>query len=240
MRYENIQLTTDYQQQTHETYPVPRTPYPVMNNLNIAIAKGRILTEALPLLAELDIVPDEDPEESRKLVLQTNRPGVKLIIIRAADVPTYVEYGSADMGIAGKDILMEYDGNGIYEPVDLGIARCRMVLAAPSDFRETAARPRVATKYITTTRNYFSGKGRQVEIIKLYGSMELAPILGLADYIVDLVDTGRTLQANGLVALEDIADISSRLIVNKAAMKMNHRVIRPLIQQMADLAVKRA
>ena len=209
-----------------------------MNKLTIAIAKGRILTEALPLLAKLDIVPDEDPESSRKLVLQTNRPGVKLIIIRAADVPTYVEYGSADMGIAGKDILMEYDGNGIYEPVDLGIARCRMVLAAPGDFRETVARPRVATKYINTTRNYFSTMGRQVEIIKLYGSMELAPILGLADYIVDLVDTGKTLQANGLVALEEIAAISSRLIVNKAAMKMNHQIIKPLIQQMADLAAK--
>lgn len=207
-------------------------------NLTIAIAKGRILTEALPLLAKLEIVPDEDPESSRKLVLQTNRPGVKLIIIRAADVPTYVEYGSADMGIAGKDILMEYDGNGIYEPVDLGIARCRMVLAAPGDFRETIARPRVATKYINTTRNYFSAMGRQVEIIKLYGSMELAPILGLADYIVDLVDTGKTLQANGLVALEEIAEISSRLIVNKAAMKMNHQAIKPLIQQMADLAAR--
>lgn len=214
-----------------------RIPYPVMNNLTIAIAKGRILSEALPLLARLDIIPEEDPEKSRKLILQTSRPQVKLIIIRATDVPTYVEYGSADVGIAGKDVLMEYDGNGIYEPVDLGIARCRMVLAAPADFCETSGRARVATKYINTTRNYFSTQGRQVEIIRLYGSMELAPILGLADYIVDLVDTGRTLQANGLVALDTIADISSRLIVNKAAMKMNHLLIKPLIKNLAELVV---
>jgi ATP phosphoribosyltransferase len=205
------------------------------NNLTIAIAKGRILSEALPLLARLDIIPEEDPETSRKLILRTSRPQVRLIIIRATDVPTYVEYGAADVGIAGKDVLMEYDGNGIYEPVDLGIARCRMVLAAPADIRVTSGRARVATKYINTTRNYFSAQGRQVEIIKLYGSMELAPILGLADYIVDLVDSGRTLQANGLIALDTIADISSRLIVNKAAMKMNHLLIKPLIKNMAGL-----
>jgi len=205
------------------------------NTLTIAISKGRILTEALPLLAQLDILPGEDPETSRKLILPTSHPQVKLIIIRAADVPTYVEYGCADLGIAGKDVLMEYDGNGIYEPVDLGIARCRMVLAAPAAYQETSGRARVATKYFNTTRNYFSTRGRQVEIIKLYGSMELAPILGLADYIVDLVDTGRTLQVNGLVALDTIADISSRLIVNKASMKMNHLLIKPLIKNMAEL-----
>ena len=205
------------------------------DTITIAISKGRILSEALPLLAKLDIVPEEDPETSRKLILQTSRPQVKLIIIRAADVPTYVEYGSADLGIAGKDVLMEYDGDGIYEPVDLGIARCRMVLAAPTAFRAASGRARVATKYINTTRNYFAAQGRQVEIIKLYGSMELAPILGLADYIVDLVDTGRTLKANGLEALDTIADISSRLIVNKAAMKMNHLLIKPLIKNMVEL-----
>jgi ATP phosphoribosyltransferase len=203
--------------------------------LTIAISKGRILKEALPLLASLDIVPEEDPETSRKLIFQTSKPGVKLIIIRASDVPTYVEYGSADAGIAGKDILMEYDGSGLYEPLDLGIARCRLVLAAPANFRATDGRLRVATKYINTTRNYFSDKGKQVEIIRLYGSMELAPILGLADQIVDLVDTGRTLKANGLVPLDNIADISSRLIVNKAAMKMNYRVIKPLINNLSEL-----
>ena len=210
------------------------------NTITIAISKGRILTEALPLLAKLDIVPEEDPETSRKLILQTSLPHVKLIIIRAADVPTYVEYGSADLGIAGKDVLMEYDGDGIYEPVDLGIARCRMVLAAPTATRAASGRARVATKYINTTRNYFAAQGRQVEIIKLYGSMELAPILGLADYIVDLVDTGRTLKANGLVALDTIADISSRLIVNKAAMKMNHLLIKPLIKNMVELVTVNA
>ena len=148
------------------------------DTITIAISKGRILSEALPLLAKLEIVPEEDPETSRKLILQTSLPQVKLIIIRAADVPTYVEYGSADLGIAGKDVLMEYDGDGIYEPVDLGIARCRMVLAAPATARAASGRARVATKYINTTRNYFAAQGRQVEIIKLYGSMELAPILG--------------------------------------------------------------
>lgn len=187
------------------------------------------------MLARLDIVPDEDPEISRKLIFQTGKPGVKLIIIRASDVPTYVEYGSADVGIAGKDILMEYDGDGLYEPLDLGIARCRLVLAAPDDYQGVNGRLRVATKYINTTRNYFACKGKQVEIIRLYGSMELAPILGLADQIVDLVDTGRTLKANGLVPLEIIADISSRLIVNKAAMKMNYRVIKPFINNLAEL-----
>ena len=201
--------------------------------LTIAISKGRILKEALPLLAGVDIIPEEDPETSRKLIFRTNKSGVKLIIIRASDVPTYVEYGSADMGIAGKDVLLEYDGDGLYEPLDLGIARCRLVLAAPEDYQTAERRLRVATKYINTTRNYFSNMGKQVEIIRLYGSMELAPILGLADQIVDLVDTGRTLKANGLVPLATIADISSRLIVNKAAMKMNYRMIKPLINKLA-------
>ncbi|MFQ5659120.1 MAG: ATP phosphoribosyltransferase [Gammaproteobacteria bacterium] len=203
------------------------------DNLTIAISKGRILQESLPLLARLDIVPEEDPLTSRKLVLETNQPGIKLIIIRAADVPTYVEYGAADAGIAGKDVLLEYDGDELYEPVDLGIARCRMMLAGLKKNQTIQGRLRVATKYITTTRNYFAEHGEQVEIIKLYGSMELAPVLGLADQIVDLVDTGNTLKANGLITLAKIADISSRLVVNKAAMKMNRSVIKPFVQRMA-------
>lgn len=202
------------------------------NTLSIAISKGRILKECLPLLAKLGIIPEEDPDTSRKLVLGTNQAGVKLIIIRATDVPTFVEYGAADVGIAGKDVLMEYDGDGLYEPVDLGIARCRLMLAAPSDFQRGQGRLRVATKYINTTRDYFANQGKQVEIIKLYGSMELAPILGLADQIVDLVDTGNTLKANGLVTLDKIADISSRLVVNKAAMKMNQAMIKPFIKKL--------
>ena len=198
----------------------------------IAISKGRILKESLPLLALARIIPREDPEISRKLVIATNQPGVRLIIIRATDVPTYVEYGAADAGIAGKDVLMEYNGDGLYEPLDLKIARCRMMLAGVRNSQAGHTRLRVATKYVNSTLKYFSDQGRQVEIIKLYGSMELAPLLGLADRIVDLVDTGNTLKANGLVPLEKIADISSRLIVNKAAMKMKRDVIKPFIEQL--------
>lgn len=193
------------------------------------------MRESLPLLAKLDIVPQEDPETSRKLILDTNKPDIKLIIIRASDVPTYVEYGAASAGIAGKDVLMEYDGDDLYEPLDLGIARCKMMLAGLENNNITDGRLRVATKYINTTRNYFAEQGKQVEIIKLYGSMELAPILGLADQIVDLVDTGNTLKANGLIPLEKITDISSRLIINKAAMKMKQSVIKPFIQQLAKV-----
>lgn len=204
--------------------------------LTIAVSKGRIFTEALPLLARLDIVPVADPEGTRSLVLETNQPGVKIIIVRATDVPTYVEYGAADIGIAGKDVLLEYTGDGVYEPLDLQIARCRLVLAGPKQKKIINGRCRVATKYVNTTRDYFARQGRQVEIIKLYGSMELAPVLGLADLIVDLVDTGRTLKANGLVPIETIAEISSRVIVNKAAMKMKFRIIKPLLKQMNGLA----
>lgn len=204
-------------------------------SLKIAVSKGRILEDTLPLLKRLDIVPVEDPDTSRKLILNTNQPGVQLIIIRATDVPTFVEYGAADVGVAGKDILLEYDGDGLYEPIDLGIAKCRLMLAAPKDSQPVTGRLRVATKYINSTRNYFAMEGKQVEIIKLYGSMELAPILGLADQIVDLVDTGNTLEANGLVALEKIIDISSRLIVNKGAMKMKHSVIKPFLQQLSQV-----
>jgi ATP phosphoribosyltransferase len=200
--------------------------------LTIALSKGRIFSEALPLLAQAGIKPLDDPETSRKLILDTSDRTVKLVIIRAADVPTYVEYGAADLGVAGKDVLMEYGGSGLYEPLDLGIARCRMMVAGPDTGATGKRRLRVATKYVNSTRRFYAGRQEQVEIIKLYGSMELAPLVGLADRIVDLVDTGNTLKANGLVPLEHIADISSRLIVNKASMKMKHERITRFI---ADL-----
>ena len=201
--------------------------------LTIAVSKGRVLKEALPLLACAGIEPVEDPEASRKLILETNSPDISVVIIRATDVPTYVAYGAADLGITGKDVLMEYSGSDLYEPLDLGIARCRLVVAEPASPRPVQARPRVATKYVNTARRYFAQRGVQVEVIKLYGSMELAPLVGLADRIVDLVDTGNTLRANGLVAVEHIADISSRLVVNKASMKMKHARIKPLIERIA-------
>jgi ATP phosphoribosyltransferase len=211
-----------------------------MNNvLTIAVSKGRIFKEALPFLAAAGIVPQEDPATSRKLILPTNHDDVKLIIIRTSDVPTYVEYGAADVGIAGKDVLMEYDGDGLYEPLDLKIARCRMMLAGPRRAELVAGRLRIATKYVNSTRRYFAEQGKQVEIIKLYGSMELAPLVKLADLIVDLVDTGNTLRANGLEPLEHIADISSRLIVNKAAMKMKHARVKAFIASMAAAVAKR-
>lgn len=211
-----------------------------MNNvLTIAVSKGRIFKEALPLLAAAGIIPQEDPATSRKLILPTNRTDVKLVIIRASDVPTYVEYGAADLGIAGKDVLMEYEGDGLYEPLDLKIAQCRMMLAGPRRAGVEGARLRIATKYVSSTRRYFAEQGKQVEIIKLYGSMELAPLVKLADLIVDLVDTGNTLRANGIEPLEHIADISSRLIVNKAAMKMKHARVKAFIQRMAEAVDKK-
>ena len=197
------------------------------------MSKGRILEQTLPLLAKMGIEPVEDPNSSRKLIFPTNQGNIKLIIIRATDVPTYVEYGGADMGIAGKDVLMEYDGDGLYEPLDLGICRCRLSVAGPAETAVVQGRTRVATKYVKTTRDYFASLGKQVEIIKLYGSMELAPVLGLSDLIVDLVESGKTLKANGLVEMEKITDISSRLVVNKASMKMKHDTIKPLIAHMA-------
>lgn len=199
------------------------------DTLTIALSKGRIFKETLPLLAKAGIEPTDDPETSRKLILGTTRPDVRLVVIRASDVPTYVQYGAADLGVAAKDVLMEHGGADLYEPLDLNIARCRMMVAGPVPAAPIHGRMRIATKYVNATRRHFAAQGTQVEIIKLYGSMELAPLVGLADRIVDLVDTGNTLRANGLAPLEHIAHISSRLVVNKAAMKMKHATIKALI-----------
>lgn len=203
-----------------------------MAGLTIALSKGRIFKETLPLLEQVGIVPVDDPATSRKLILDTTDPAVKLVIIRAADVPTYVEYGAADLGVAGKDVLMEHTGEGLYEPLDLRISRCRMMVAGRPGATERPGRLRVATKYVHTARAHFAARGVQAEVIKLYGSMELAPIVGLADCIVDLVDTGNTLKANGLVPLEHMADISSRLVVNRASMKMKHETVKGFIASM--------
>lgn len=200
--------------------------------LTIAVSKGRIYEEALPLLAEAGITPIDDPQKSRKLILATTRPDVQLVIIRATDVPTFVEYGAADLGIAGKDVLMEHGADSLYEPLDLGIAGCRLMTAARVNAPEIKGRIRVATKYVKTAQRYFADLGVQAEIIKLYGSMELAPLVGLADCIVDLVDTGNTLKANGLEPRELITNITSRLVVNKASMKMKHQAIQALIDQL--------
>ena len=199
------------------------------DSLTIALSKGRIFEETLPLLEQAGITPVDDPETSRKLILDTNQDDVKLVIIRAADVPTYVSYGAADVGVAGKDVLMEHGGTDLYEPLDLKIARCRLMVAGPSSGEISGKRLRIATKYVKCTQRYYADRQEQVEIIKLYGSMELAPLVGLADRIVDVVDTGNTLKANGLVPLEHIADISSRLVVNRASMKMKHARIASFI-----------
>ena len=197
--------------------------------LTIALSKGRILDDTLPLLAEAGIVPTENPEKSRKLIIPTPRDDVRLLIVRATDVPTYVEQGAADLGVAGKDVLMEYGSDGLYEPLDLKIARCKLMTAGAVGAPEPKGRLRVATKFVNVAKAYYAEQGRQVEVIKLYGSMELAPLVGLADKIIDVVDTGNTLKANGLEAQELIATISSRLIVNKASMKMKHARIQALI-----------
>ncbi len=201
--------------------------------LTIALSKGRIFQETLPLLAYAGIAPADDPETSRKLILDTNNDDVKLVIIRASDVPTYVQYGAADLGVVGKDVLMEHGGAGLYEPLDLHIARCKLMVAGRESWSEQAQRLRIATKYVNSTKQYFAERGVQVEIIKLYGSMELAPLVGLADLIVDVVDTGNTLKANGLRPLEKIADISSRLVVNKASMKRKHARVQGFIDLLA-------
>lgn len=201
------------------------------NTLTIALSKGRILEQTLPLLEQLGIVPADDLKKSRKLILDTNLDDVKLLVIRAADVPTYVAYGAAQIGVSGKDVLLEQGSKDLYEPVDLHIAECRLVVAAAAGADLNKMRLRVATKYVNSTRQFFAAKGKQVEVIKLYGSMELAPLVGLADCIVDLVDTGATLKANGLQTIEVITNISSRLIVNKAAMKTQHERIRDFINR---------
>ena len=202
--------------------------------ITIALSKGRIFDETTPLLKSAGIVARENPERSRKLILTTNRRDVTLIIVRATDVPTYVQYGAADLGIAGKDVLDEHGGQGLYQPLDLRIARCRMMVAVREDFDYPAAvrrggRLKVATKYLRTAREHFAAKGMHVDLIKLYGSMELAPLVGLADAIVDLVSTGNTLRANHLKAVEEIAPVSSRLIVNQAALKLKRTAIQPLL-----------
>lgn len=207
--------------------------------LTIAVSKGRIYDDALPLLEEAGIVPIDDPKKSRKLILRTTKDNVNLVIIRATDVPTFVEYGAADIGIAGKDVLLEHGAESLYEPLDLGIAKCRMMTATPVGASEINGRIRVATKYVKIAQQYFAGIGVQAEIIKLYGAMELAPLVELADCIVDVVDTGNTLKANGLEPKELIANISSRLVVNKASMKMKHQVIQELLDQFKKTLAKR-
>ncbi|GAA5158567.1 ATP phosphoribosyltransferase [Viridibacterium curvum] len=212
------------------------------NGITLALSKGRIFEETLPLLAAAGIVPSENPESSRKLIIGTNRPEVNLVIVRASDTPTYVQYGAADLGIAGKDVLFEHGGVGLYQPLDLNIAKCRMSVAVPEGFDYAAAvqrgaRIRVATKYMQMAREHFAAKGVHVDLIKLYGSMELAPLVGLADAIVDLVSTGGTLRANKLVEVEEIMQISSRLVVNQAALKLKRELLQPVIEAFAG-AVK--
>lgn len=206
--------------------------------LTIALTKGRILDETLPLLVAAGIHPVEDMEKSRKLVFETNRNDVRLLLLRGADVPTYVQFGAADLGISGKDTLMENGAEGLYEPLDLGIACCKLMTAGVKGKTTPPGRIRVATKYVNVAKQYYASLGRQIDVIKLYGAMELAPIMNLADEIVDIVDTGNTLRANGLEPREFIADISSRLIVNKASMKMKHKIIQAIIDPIAD-AVKK-
>ena len=203
-------------------------------SLTIALSKGRIFDETLPLLAAAGITPSDDPETSRKLIIATNRADVRLVIVRASDVPTYVQYGAADLGVAGKDVLLEHTGGGLYQPLDLQIGKCRMMVAVREGFDYAAAvkrgaRLNVATKFVETAREHFANKGMHVNLIKLYGSMELAPLTGLADAIVDLVSTGNTLRANHLVAVEDILPISSRLIINRAALKLKRATIQPML-----------
>lgn len=204
------------------------------HTLTIALTKGRILEETLPLLAAAGIEPLEDMEKSRKLVFETTQAGVRLLLLRGADVPTYVQFGAADMGISGKDTLMENGADGLYEPLDLNIARCKLMTAGVKGQATPAGRIRVATKYVNIAKQYYASQGRQTDIIKLYGAMELAPIMSLADEIVDIVDTGNTLRANGLEPREFIAEISSRLIVNKASMKMKHVQIQAIIDHIAS------
>jgi len=216
-----------------------------VQSLTIALAKGRTFDETLPLLERAGIAPTEDPESSRKLVIGTTRPDLRLLIVRSSDVPTYVQHGAADLGVAGKDVLLEHGGEGLYQPLDLGIGRCTIVVAPRRDFDYAAAvrrgaRLKIATKYVATAREHFSGKGLHVDLIRLYGSMELAPLMGLADAIVDLVSTGNTLKANDLVAVEEIRPISARLIVNPAALKLKRAKMQPLLDAIAAAAAAHA
>jgi ATP phosphoribosyltransferase len=209
--------------------------------ITLALAKGRILEEALPVLAAAGLAPAEDALATRKLILATANPAARLILVRSADVPTYVQYGAADLGVAGGDLLAEHGGQGLYQPLDLGIARCRLAVAAPEEFDYAAAvrsgaRLRVATKYIHTAREHFAAKGVHVDLIRLYGSMELAPLVGLADAIVDLVDTGQTLRANRLKVVEELMPVSSRLILNPASLKLKRAQIAPLIEALEKAA----
>jgi ATP phosphoribosyltransferase len=211
--------------------------------ITIALSRGRIFDETVPLLAAAGVATREDPETSRKLILSTNKRDVRVIIVRATDVPTYVQYGAADLGVAGKDVLDEHGGHGLYQPIDLNIARCRMMVAVSEDFDYQAAvkqgaRLKVATKYVQTAREHFAAKGMHVDLIRLYGSMELAPLVGLADAIVDLVSTGTTLKANGLRAVEEIASVSARLIVNQASLKLKREAVQPLLDAFARAAVR--
>jgi ATP phosphoribosyltransferase len=205
-----------------------------MTQITIALTKGRILKETLPLLKQIGLEPLDDVFTSRKLLFATNKDNVRLLILRGSDVPTYVQFGKADIGIAGKDGLLEHRGDGYYEPVDLGIAKCRLMTAAPVGYKPGIGRLRVATKYTQVAREYYAQQGRQIDLIKLYGAMELAPIMDLADEIVDIVDTGNTLKANGLEAREMITDISSRVIVNKAAMKTKYPVIKEILSALEE------
>jgi len=214
-------------------------------NIKIALSKGRIFDETTPLLKAAGIIASEDPETSRKLIIGTSRPEISIIIVRASDVPTYVQYGAAELGIAGKDVLLEHGGTGLYQPLDLGIARCKMMVAVQNGFDyegavRRGARLRVATKYLNTAREHFAAKGVHVDLIKLYGSMELAPLVGLADAIVDLVSSGNTLRANNLQAVEEIMPISARLIVNQAALKLKRQAIQPMLDAFAGAVAKGA
>ena len=211
--------------------------------ITIALSKGRIFYETMPILNAAGIYCEESPETSRKLVFKTNDEQIQLIIVRASDVPTYVEWGGADIGIAGKDILDEYQGVGLYQPLNLNIAKCKMMVACRKDFNyeeniKKGMRLRVASKYVNAARSHFAKKGLHIDLIKLYGSMELAPIVGLSDVIVDLVSSGKTLEANKLVAVEEIGEISSRLIVNKASLKINREILQPMIDKFSNVALK--
>jgi ATP phosphoribosyltransferase len=213
--------------------------------ITLALSKGRIFDEARPLLEVAGIAPLDDAETSRKLIIATRDAGLRIVVVRASDVPTYVQYGAAEVGVAGKDVLMEHGGSGLYQPVDLAVARCRLCVAVPAGFDyanavRRGARLRVATKYVQTAREHFAAKGVHVDVIKLYGSMELAPLAGLADVIVDLVSSGSTLRANDLVEVEEIASISARLIVNQSAMKLSRHAVMPIIEKLQQAVAQRA